>query len=147
MGPTAACGVPIQAGGITISEAQKLQTAYTKIFATGIFHRACRHWNTRLTAEQTWNAFNTHFAMPYRQHNHTQGGTAAASGYANPAYAQHADEDLAGGAIDAFSNLATTNAVDRVIVATLTDANLPLTKQLEYSSQTLKVSQDLCASQ
>jgi hypothetical protein len=29
-----------EAGGVIISEAQKLQTAYTKIFATGIFHTA-----------------------------------------------------------------------------------------------------------
>jgi hypothetical protein len=30
-------------GGVAISEVQKLQTAYAKIFATGIFHSACRH--------------------------------------------------------------------------------------------------------
>jgi hypothetical protein len=52
--------------------------------------------------------------------------------------AQPADEDLSGSAIDAFDNLATATSVDRGIVATLTEANSRLTKQLEYSSQTLK---------
>jgi hypothetical protein len=127
-----------EAGGITISEAQKLQTAYAKISATRIFHSDCRHWNDRLPAEKTWNAFKTHFAMAYRQHKQMQGQKAAASGHANAAVAQPADEDLAGAAIDAFSNLSTATAVDRGIVATLTEANSHLTKQLEDSSQTLK---------
>jgi hypothetical protein len=47
-------------------------------------------------------------------------------------------EDLVGSAIYAFANLATATAVDRGIVATLTEANSRLTKQLEYSSQILK---------
>jgi hypothetical protein len=90
-----------------------------------------------------------------------QGGTAAASGYVNAAVTQPADEDLAGAAIDAFTNLATSTVVDRGIVTTLTEANSRLTKQLEDSSQTLKeikalpqkgaqraqFPQDLCASQ
>jgi hypothetical protein len=52
--------------------------------------------------------------------------------------AQPADEDLAGAASDAFANIATATTVDRGIVATLTDANSRLTKQLEDSSQNLK---------
>jgi hypothetical protein len=67
-----------------------------------------------------------------------QGGTAAASGYANAALAQPVDEDLAGAAIDEFANLATATAVDRGIVATVTESNSLLTKQLEDSSQNLK---------
>jgi hypothetical protein len=42
-----------EAGGITTSEAYNLQTAYANIFATGIFHSACRRWNDTLPAEQT----------------------------------------------------------------------------------------------
>jgi hypothetical protein len=34
-----------EAGGVTISDAQKLQTDYAKIFSTGNFHSACHHWN------------------------------------------------------------------------------------------------------
>jgi hypothetical protein len=52
--------------------------------------------------------------------------------------AQPANEDLSGAAIDAFANLATDTDVDRGIVATLTDTNSCVTRQLEYSSQTLK---------
>jgi hypothetical protein len=126
----------VESGGITISEAQKLQTAHAKIFATGIFHSACRRWNDRVPADQTWNAFKTHFAMAYRHHKCR--GEAAASGYANTAVAQPADEDIAGEAIDAFANLATATAVDRGMVVTLTEANPRLTKQLEDSSQYLK---------
>jgi hypothetical protein len=125
-------------GGVTISEAHKLQTAYANTFATGIFHSACRRWNDRISAGQTWNAFKSHFAMAYLQHKKVQGGTAAASGYDNAAVAQPADEDISGAAIDAFDNLVTATAVDRSIVATLTEANLNLKKQLEDSSQTLK---------
>jgi hypothetical protein len=38
--------------------------------------------------------------MAYRQHKQMQGQTAAASGYANAAVAQPADEYLAGAAIE-----------------------------------------------
>jgi hypothetical protein len=68
--------------------------------------------------------------MAYRQNKQMQGGTAAASGYANAAVAQPADEDLAGVCINAVSNLATATAVDRCIVATLTEANSRVTKEL-----------------
>jgi phage shock protein A len=81
--------------------------------------------------------------MAYRQQKQLQGETAAASGYANTAVAQPADEDLAGAAIDAFANLVTATAVDRGIVATLTEANSRLTKQLKGSSQTLTEIRDL----
>jgi hypothetical protein len=118
-------------GGVTISEAQNLHTEYVKIFATVIFHSACRRWNDRLSAEPTWNAFKTHFAMAYRQHKQIQGGAASASGYANAAVAQPADEDFAGAAIGVFANLAPVTAVDRGIVATLTEANSRLTKNLK----------------
>jgi putative hemolysin len=46
-------------------------------------------------------------------------------------------DDLAGAAIDAFSNCVTFTAVYRGIVVTLTEANSLLTKKLEDSSQTL----------
>jgi hypothetical protein len=52
--------------------------------------------------------------------------------------AQPSDEYLAVAAIDAFANLAIATAVDRRMVATLTEANSCLTKQLEDRSQTLK---------
>jgi hypothetical protein len=52
-----------------------------------------------------------------------QGETADASGCASTTVAHPAYDDLAGAAIDAFFNLVTATAVDRGIVATLTEAN------------------------
>jgi hypothetical protein len=45
---------------------------------------------------------------------------------------------LAEAAIDAFANLESATAVDRAIVATLTEANSRLAKQLEENDQALK---------
>jgi hypothetical protein len=126
-----------EAGGITIGEAQKLSTAYTKVFATDIFHSVCRRWNEKDALTKTWSNFKVHVATAYRQHKQMQGESAATSGYANAAVAQP-DEDLAEASIDAFANLASATAVDRAIVATLTEANSRLVKQLEESAQALK---------
>jgi hypothetical protein len=121
----------VEVGGITISEAQKLTTAYTKVFSTDNFHSACRGWNERIPQDKTWNNFKIHFAMSYRQHKQMQGESAATSGYVNDELAQPVDDDLDEAAIDAFKNLATATSVDRGIVATLTDANSRLAKQVE----------------
>jgi hypothetical protein len=127
-----------EAGGITISEAQKLTTAYTKVFPTGNFHSACRCWNERNTQDKTWNNFKIHFGMAYHQHKQLQSETSAASGYANAAVAQPVDDDLAEAAIGAFANLDTVTSVGSGIVANLTAANCRLTNQLEENAQALK---------
>jgi hypothetical protein len=57
-----------EAGGITIGEAHKLSTAYTKVFSTGNLHIACRRWNERVAPDNTWDNFNIHFAAAYRQY-------------------------------------------------------------------------------
>jgi hypothetical protein len=101
-----------KAGGITIGEAQKLSTWYTKVFATGIFHSACRRWNEKDALTKTWSNFKLHFATAYHQHKQMQGESAATSGYSNDDVSQP-DEDLAEAAIDAFANLASATAVDR----------------------------------
>jgi hypothetical protein len=119
-----------EAGGITIVEAHKLSTAYTKVFATGIFHSACRRLNERDADIKTWNNSKVHFSTAYCQHKHIKGESDATSGYANAAVAQP-DEDLAETAIDAFANLASATAVDRAIVAALTESNTRLANQLE----------------
>jgi hypothetical protein len=126
-----------EAGGITIGESQKLSEAYTKVFATGIFHSACRCWNEKDALTKTCSNFKVHFATAYRQHKQMQGESAATSRYANADVA-HPDGDLDEAAIDVFANLASVTAVDRAIVATLTEANARLVKQLEYSAQALK---------
>jgi hypothetical protein len=48
-----------EAGGVTISDAQKLQTAYANIFPTRSFHSACLCWNERNPPDQTWTKFKT----------------------------------------------------------------------------------------
>jgi hypothetical protein len=67
-----------------------------------------------------------HFAMAYCQHKQMQGKKSAVYGYANASVAQPTYDDLAEAAIDAFANLvtATSTAVDRIIVDTLTGRQL-----------------------
>jgi hypothetical protein len=68
-----------------------------------------------------------------------QGESAATAGYhsANAAVGQTEDQ-LAEATIEALANLATETAVDRVAVATLTEANAHLVKQLEDNSNELR---------
>jgi hypothetical protein len=61
-----------------------------------------------------------------------------AQGYANADVAQPED-DLAEQALGAFTNLATATAVDRGVVAQLTEATSRLKKQLEDNATALKV--------
>jgi hypothetical protein len=78
-----------------------------------------------------------YFATAYRQNRQIQSESAATSGYANADVAQP-DEDLDEAPIDAFATLASATAVDRSIMAKLTEANARLVKQLEDSDQSLK---------
>jgi hypothetical protein len=57
-----------ESGGITISESQKLTTAYTKVFCTCNLHSSCLRWNERDPQDKTWNNFKIYFAMAYRHH-------------------------------------------------------------------------------
>jgi hypothetical protein len=51
-----------EAGGVTIGAAQKLSSAYYKIFKSGKFNSACHRWDEKIEAEKTWNNFKIHFA-------------------------------------------------------------------------------------
>jgi hypothetical protein len=59
------------------------------------------------------------------------GETAAASGYVNADVVKTVDDDLAEAVVAPFTRVAIAMAVDHGIVATLTDANSRLTKQVE----------------
>jgi prephenate dehydrogenase len=61
----------------------------------------------------------------------------AAQGYVNADVAQ-SEDDLAEQALGAFANLATVTAVDRGVVAQLTEANSRLAKKLEDNATSLK---------
>jgi hypothetical protein len=123
-------------GGVTIGAAQKLSSAYSKIFKSGIFNSACRRWDEKIEADKTWNNFKIHFAAAYHQHMQMQGENVGEPGYANAAVAQPED-DLVEQALSAFSNLSTATAVDIGVVAQLTEANSCLAKQLEDNATAL----------
>jgi hypothetical protein len=132
------CRDNAEAGGVTIGKAHTLRTAYAKVFYTGNFHSKCHHWKQRDTPDKTWDNFKIHFTAAYRQHKQMQGETAAASGYVNADISQPVDDDLSEAAIAAFANSTTSSSVDRGIVATLTDTNYQLSRQLEISVQALE---------
>jgi phage shock protein A len=67
-----------------------------------------------------------------------QGETIGAQAFANAAVTQASEDDLAEQARGAFANLETATAVDRNVVAQLTEANSRLTKQLEDNATSLK---------
>jgi hypothetical protein len=96
-------------------------------------------WNEKPTVEKTWAQFKMHFAAPHWQHKQIQGESAATSGYhaANAAVVQTADQ-MAEATIVSLTNLATATAADRGVVATLTEANALLAKQLGDNSNDLR---------
>jgi hypothetical protein len=59
-------------GEITICEAHKLSTAYTKVFSTGNLCSACRR-NERVAPGKTSDNFKIHFAAAYCHHKQMQG--------------------------------------------------------------------------
>jgi phage-related minor tail protein len=112
---------------------------YDKIFTTCNFVSACRRWNKKETSDKTWANFKAYFAASHRQHNQMQRESSANSSYhaANADVVQTEDQ-MAETTIGALTNLATATATDRGVVATLTEVNSRLTRQLEDRSNELK---------
>jgi hypothetical protein len=133
------CADYLEAGGVPIGPSQQINVGYANIFATGQFMSACRRWSEKPTAEKTWTHFKSHFAAAYRQHKQMKGETAAHARYhsANAAMTQTEDH-MAEATIGALANLATATAADRGVVASLTQANFRLVKQLEETSSELR---------
>jgi hypothetical protein len=127
-----------EAGGVAIVAAQKLPSAYSKIFKSGKFNSACHRWDDKLEADKTWNTLKIHFAADYRQHRQMHGETVGAQEFANAAVTQASKYDLAEQVLGAFANLATATAVDRSVVAQRTEANSRLAKQLKDNATSLK---------
>jgi hypothetical protein len=130
------CADYSEAGGVLIGHPQQINVGYVNIFATGHFMSACRRWNENPPAGKTWTQFKSHFAAAHHQYKHMQGESAATAGYhsANAAVT-HNEDQMAEATIGALSNLATTTAADRGVVAALTQANSRLAKQLEEGIQ------------
>jgi hypothetical protein len=133
------CADYSEAGGVLIGHPQQINVGYAKIFATGHFMSACRRWNEKHLIEKTWTQFKSHFVAAHCQHKQMQGEYAATAGYhsANAAVGQTEDQ-LDEATIGALANLATATTADRGVVATLTEANAHLVKQLEYNSNELR---------
>jgi hypothetical protein len=133
------CADYSEAGGVLIGHPQKINVGYAKIFATGHFMSACSRWNEKPLADKTWAQFKAHFSSAHRQHKQMQGESAATAGYhsANAAVGQ-TEYQMAEATIGALANLATATAADRGVVATLTEANTRLIKQLEDNSNELR---------
>jgi hypothetical protein len=132
------CADYSEAGGVLIGHPQKINAGYAKIFATGHFISGCRRWNEKHLIEKTWTQFKSHFAAAHRQHKQMQGESAATDGYqsANATFRQTEDR-LAQATIGALAKVATATAADRGVVATLTEANARLVKQLDDNSNEL----------
>jgi hypothetical protein len=133
------CADYSEAGGVLIGHPQQINVGYAKIFATGHFMSACRHWNEKPSTEKTWTHFKYQFVAAQRQHKQMQGESAATAGYhsANDAMTQNEDQ-MAESTIGALANPATATAADRGVVAALTQANSHLAKQLEENSSELR---------
>jgi hypothetical protein len=128
-----------EAGGVLIGHPQQINVGYAKIFATKHFMNACLRWNEKHLIEKTWTQFKSHFAAAHRQHKQVQGKSASTAGYHSTNAAVWQTEDqLAEATIGTLANLATATAADRGVVATLTQANARLVKQLKYNSNELR---------
>jgi hypothetical protein len=133
------CADYSEAGGVIIGHPQQINLGYANIFATGNFMSACRRWNEKYIIDKTWTQFKSHFAAAHRQYKQMQGESAATAGYhsANAAVGQTEDQ-LAEATIGSLANLSTATAAGRGVVATLTEANARLFKQLEDNSNKLR---------
>jgi hypothetical protein len=99
----------------------------------------CRWWNDKHLIEKTWTQFKSHFAAAHHQHKQMQGEYAATAGYhSDNATVGQTEYQLAEATIGALANLATATVTDRGVVATLTEANARLVKQLEDNSNELR---------
>jgi phage shock protein A len=100
---------------------------------------AYHRWNEKPLAGKTWAQFKAHFSAAHHQHTQIQGEYAATSGYhsANAAVGQ-TEEQMAEATIGALAKLATVTAAHHGVVATLTEANARLAKQLEDNSNELR---------
>jgi hypothetical protein len=100
---------------------------------------ACRWWNENHLIKKTWTHFKSHFAAAHRQHKHMQGESAATAGYhSSNAAVEQTEDQLAKATIGAHASLATSNAADRGVMATLAEANARLGKQFEDNSNELR---------
>jgi hypothetical protein len=119
------------AGGQTYGAAIIVNVAYTLVFNTGLFPNACREWQSRAIAANTWAQFKIDSAIAHCEFRLTN-QTAHQSGFhsANMMIEQGRDDSMQE-TEEAIAQLATATASDRGTVATLTTTNARLANQLE----------------
>jgi hypothetical protein len=128
-----------EAGVVLIGHPHQVNVGYATIFATGHFMSACRRWNEKPLAEKTWTPYKAHFSAAHRQHKQMQGEYTATTRYhSTKAVVGKTQDQMAEATIGALASLATETASDRGVVATLTEANARLVKQLEDNSNELR---------
>jgi hypothetical protein len=108
-----------------------INVAYTLVFNTGLYPDACRAWQSRATAANTWAQLKIDFVTAHREFRLTN-QTAQQSGFhsANMMIEQGHNDSMHETA-EAIVQLATATASDRGTVATLTTTNAKLANQLE----------------
>jgi hypothetical protein len=133
------CADYSEAGGVLIGHPEQINVDYANIFATGHLMSACRRWNKKHHIENTWTQFKSHFAAAHRQNKQMHGEYTATAGYhsANADVGQTEDQ-LAEATNGALDNLTMATAAYRGVVASLTEANARLFKQLEDNSIQLR---------
>jgi hypothetical protein len=111
--------------------AAMIVNAYTLVFNMGLLPDACRAWQSRAIAGNTWAQFKLDFATAHREFRLTN-QTAQQSGFhsVNMMIEQGREETMQD-TVNAIAQLATATASDRRTVATLTTTNAKLATQLE----------------
>jgi hypothetical protein len=119
------------ASGQLYGAALIINVAYTLVFNTGLYPDACRAWQSRAIAANTWAQFKIDFATAHHEFRLTN-QTAQQSGLhsANMMVQQSRDGSMQDTA-EAIAQLATATASDRGTVVTLTTTNAKLATQLE----------------
>jgi hypothetical protein len=105
-----------------------VKVTFTLVFNTGLFSDACRAWQVRPAAQNTWINLKVHFSAAHQECRLTN-QTAQQSGFhsANMTIENYPYQ----GTADAIAQLAVATASDRDTVDTLTATNVKLTLQLE----------------
>jgi hypothetical protein len=119
------------AGGQPYGAATIVNVAYPLVFNTGFFPDACRAWQSRAIAGETWAQFKLDFATAHREFRLTN-QIAQQSGFhsANMMIEQVRGESIQD-TVYAIAQLATATSCDPGTVATLTTTNAKLATQLE----------------
>jgi hypothetical protein len=121
----------VVAGGQPYGAAMIVNVAYTLVFNTRLFPDACRAWQSRVIAGETWAQFKIDFATAHCEFRLTN-QTAHQSGFHSASMMiEQGREEIMQDTFDAIAQLATATASDRGTVVTLTTTNAKLATQLE----------------